>query len=94
MERDRRYAIVKSLISSGYIKTFRDIFNAVPKSVIARDLGINNMRFTKHMFNVHKFTLEDIFNLANLLEVDEDTIVNLVIQQYLLDKKNKKKKSK
>ena len=91
MAKDRRYAVVKNLISTGYIKAFRDIFDIIPKSVVARDLGMNNIRFTALMTNVDKFLLKDIFLIAALIEVEEDVLVGLILQQYLLDKKIKKK---
>jgi len=96
MERDPRYKNLKNLISSGHIKTFREIFDfdVIPKSVVARDLGINNVRFSKLMLNVHKFAFEDMFRLAAILEVEEQVITDLLVQQHILDKKNKKKKPK
>lgn len=96
MVRDPRYKNLKNLISSGHIKIFREIFDldVIPKSVVARDLGLNNVRFTKLMFNVHKFAFEDMFRLATIIEVEEQVITDLIIQQYALDKKNKKKKPK
>ncbi len=91
MAKDRRYAVAKNLISTGYIKSFRHIFDIIPKSVIAKDLGMNNVRFTDLMSKVDKFLLKDIFLLASLLEVEESVLVDLILQQYLLDKKTKKK---
>jgi hypothetical protein len=91
MAKDRRYAAVKNLITTGYIKSFRDIFDIIPKSVVARDLGMNNVRFTALMANVDKFLLKDIFLIASFIEVDEDIMMGLILQQYILDKKTKKK---
>jgi len=96
MVRDPRYKNLKNLISSGHIRSFREIFDqdVIPKSVVAQDLGINNVRFTRFMFNVQKFAFEDMFRLATIVEVEEKVIADLIVQQYLLDKKNRKKKSK
>jgi len=96
MIRDHRYKNLKNLISSGHIKLFREVFDldVIPKSVVARDLGINNVRFSKLMVNVHKFAFEDMFRLAAILDVEEKVITDLVVQQYILDKKNRKKKLK
>lgn len=92
MSKDRRYTTVKNLISGGYIKTFSEIFETLPKSVMARDLGMNNIRFTKLMNNVDNFFLRDIFRMAVLLEISETTMYELIWQQYTIDKKSKKKK--
>jgi hypothetical protein len=96
MLRDPRYKNLKNLIVAGHITSFREIFDqdVIPKSIVARDLGINNVRFTRLMFNVHKFAFEDMFRLATILEVEEQVITVLIVQQYLMDKKSKKKKSK
>jgi len=94
MERDRRYELVQPLISAGRIQTFQDIFYFVPKTVIARDLGMNNSRFTELIKNVNKFVLKDIFRLAELFQIDDRELFRLIYEQYLRDKKNKKKKIK
>lgn len=93
MPRDPRYKNVKNLISGGYITAFREIFGVIPKTVVARDLGMNNTRFSRLIVNVDKFVLKDLFLIASFIEVDEQTLINLVIQQYQLDKKTKKKRS-
>ncbi len=92
MAKDRRYTNVKNLISGGFIKTFREIFDSIPKSVVARDLGMNNTRFTRLMDNVDDFVVKDLFRLAGFLEIEEPTMMNLLYQQYLLDKKGREKK--
>ena len=92
MTKDRRYTTIKNLISAGYIKSFREIFDTLPKSVVARDLGMNNIRFSRLIDNVDQFLLRDLFRIAAYLEIDELILVNLVYQQYATDKKSKKKK--
>jgi len=80
------------LISGGYIKTFREIFDTLPKSVMAHDLGMNNTRFTKLMNDVEGFTLDDLFRMAAFFEISQRAMYELIEQQYIIDKKNKKKK--
>jgi hypothetical protein len=92
MEKDNRYRIVKPLMSDGQIKSFKDIFLYIPKSVVARDLGINNVRFTRLMNDVGDFTLNDIFRLAAFCEIDELDLLKLVDRQYQESKKSKIKK--
>jgi len=78
-------------MSTGHIRNFQDLFKFIPKSVIARDLGMNNTRFSKLIQNVDDFILRDLFRLAELFEIDDLALLNLVHQQYLADKKSKKK---
>jgi len=91
MAKDRRYITVKNLIAAGYIKSFREIFDTLPKSVVARDLGMNNMRFSRLMDNVDQFLLKDLFRFAAYLEIDELVLINLIYQQYSIDKKRRKR---
>jgi hypothetical protein len=90
MERDPRYSAIKPLISAGGITSFRDIFKFLPKSIIARDLGMNNVRFTKLMNNVDDFMIRDILRLAEFFEIDALTMYSLINQQYIEDKAKKK----
>ena len=94
MAKDRRYVTVKNLITGGYIKSFREIFETIPKSVVARDLGMNNARFTKLMNNVGSFKLEELFRLSAFLEIEGTIILNLTLQQFEIDRKTKKKTQK
>jgi len=94
MARDRRYVTIRNLIQGGYIKSFREIFDTLPKSVIAKDLGMNNTRFTRLIENVEQFTLEELFLIAGFLEIDHSTLLGLILQQYLADKDKKIKKVK
>ncbi len=87
---DRRYTTVKNLISGGYIKSFLEIFDILPKSVVARDLGINNVRFSKLIDHVQLFLLKDIYRFAEFIEVDGMDLLYLIHQKYMEDKKNKK----
>ena len=67
------------------------MFDTLPKSVVARDLGMNNARFTRLMDNVDQFSLKELFIIASFLEVDEMVVLNLVLQQHAVNNKTKKK---
>jgi plasmid maintenance system antidote protein VapI len=92
MTRDARYITVKNLITAGYIKSFREMFPTIRKSIVAHDLGMNNSRFTTLMNDVKKFTLEELYLLAKFLDVEEKVVLNLVHEQYEIDKKKKIKR--
>jgi hypothetical protein len=93
MAKDRRYNTVKNLILGGYIKTFSEIFDTIPKSVVAHDLGFNYVRMNNLIRDVERIIIKDLFKLASLIEIDEMDIMRLVYNQYSFDKKNKRKKS-
>jgi hypothetical protein len=87
--KDRRYAAVRHLIKDGRIRAFNEIFEILPKTVLAKSLGINNSRFERLRNNISLFQLREIFFIANILEINEEEILNLVYAQYLLEKKQK-----
>jgi plasmid maintenance system antidote protein VapI len=91
MEKDIRYESVKVLIETGRIQEFQQIFNYLPKSILAHDLGTNNNRMTRLINNVDQFTLEELFRISHLLGVKYKTILNIVHNQYFEEQKRKKK---
>jgi hypothetical protein len=92
MAKDKRYSTVKNLISGGYITTFREITDTLPKSTIAKDLGMHHQTFSKLLDNPEGFTFKDTFRIAALLEVDEMAIIGLVYRQCEADRKSKRKR--
>jgi hypothetical protein len=92
MAKDKRYTTVKNLILGGYIKTLIEIFDTLPKSVLAKDLGISLDRFTKMINEVERFSVKNLFRIAALLEVDEKAILELIYNQHQQDKKTKRKR--
>jgi hypothetical protein len=91
MEKDERYKAVKRLIEKGDITEFNEMFTYIPKTVVARDLGAAPARFSEKMNLIEKFTLQDMFSIAKLLEVESIDILRLADNQYSEQKKNKKK---
>lgn len=91
MTKDKRYKTVYHLISGGHVKTLIEIFDSIPKSVVAKDLGISLDRFTKMINEVDRFSVRNLFRMATLIEVDELMILNLVYHQYQEGKRSKKR---
>jgi hypothetical protein len=56
-------------------------------SVVARDLGINNVRFSKLINNVELFVLKELYRLAENIEIERKILLDLVDQQYAESKK-------
>jgi hypothetical protein len=91
MTKDARYDLIAPMISAGRIKHFRDIFMYIPKTIIASDLGINNVRFTRLIESVEDFLLRDLIRLAILMEIEPSLMLRLVLEQYSADRKGKSK---
>ena len=87
MAKDKRYTTIKNLISGGHIKSFREIFDTLPKSVVYKDLGMNNKRFNRLMYNVEEFVVLDLFRIADLIGTNKKNILDLIYSQYIEDEK-------
>lgn len=81
MAKDKRYRTVKHLIESGHITEFREIFDTIPKTVVAEDMGTNYKRLLRLVENVDQFKVADLYSLAGMFEVDKLAIMKLVIKQ-------------
>lgn len=90
MTKDKRYQTVKHLISSGYIKSFTEIFDTLPKSLVYKDLGMNSVRFNNLLRNVDRFVLKDLFKIAALIEIEEHVLLELILHDYYSQKKKGK----
>jgi hypothetical protein len=75
------------MFNDGKIKTLNDIFEFVPKTVVANDLGKKVDRFTALINKVERFTLEDLFRIAKLCDLEESQILQLVMKDYSMQKK-------
>lgn len=74
------------MVEKGEIKVFNEMFRIIPKSVVAADLGKQNIRFTMLMNRIDRFTLKDLFLLGKFFDLDERMIFELAYQQYLQQK--------
>ncbi|GEM_PF-323858 len=94
MVKDRRYKTIKNLIEGGHITLFNEIFDTLPKSILYKDLGMNNARFNNLLSNVDKFLLEDIFRIADIIETERANVVSIVLNQYELQISSQKMETK
>lgn len=90
MARDRRYKAVKALVEKGEISFFNEMFDYIPKTRVANDLGKNNSRFTKLLNRTEQFRLEELFTVARFLGLDDKQILDLAYNQYVQQKRKRK----
>lgn len=81
MVKDRRYHTVKLLIESGHITEFRQIFEHIPKSIVANDMGTNYNRLTKLITHTENFSLKELITLGHFFKVDGKIMVELAYNQ-------------
>lgn len=84
--RDKRYGYIKPMFKTGKVKSFGDIFQFVPKTIIATDLGKKGDRFSRLMNRVDRFTLEELFMIATFCSLNEKQMIKLVMNEYFQQK--------
>ena len=91
MEKDKRYKTIKHLINDGHITLFNEIFEHIPRSKVAHDLGTNYNRLQRLIAHIDEFKFKEIFTIGDFFEVDPQTMVALVLKQYMSVRNGKKK---
>lgn len=89
--KDERYEAVKSLMESKKIVRLAQWFRYVPKTIIAKDAGIHPERFNTLINHVERFTIEEKYALAMLVELDYSVIDKMLYQQFIEELKIKEK---
>jgi plasmid maintenance system antidote protein VapI len=92
MSKDKRYNTVKKLIMGGFIKTFSEILDTIPKTVLTKDLGMHHQTFKKIIKNPERLSFRDAFRIASFIEIDEQEIMTLIYNECIVEKKAKRKK--
>jgi hypothetical protein len=78
IKKEFRYKAVKILIDEGHLKAWKDIFDTIPPSVVAADLGFNNLRMKKLVADPSDLRVKDLVKLAKLFDCDEGELFALV----------------
>lgn len=89
---DPRYKTAQKLILAGGITTLSELMDIIDKTPLAKALKTSPGRLNKLLDNPALFLFQDAYNIAALIGVDEKLIVDIVFQQYAVDKKGRKKK--
>lgn len=92
IEKDKRYGLIQPMLDAGRIRLFQELFDYIPKTIVAKDLGINNVRFSRLMIEVDEFSLKDLLRLADFMEIEPMVLLKLVIDQRTKTMKAKKDK--
>jgi len=82
MMRDQRYQSIRPLFLKNKIQTFRDIFNVVPRSVVASDLGKENDRFMELTGNLGEFTIQELALIGNFCSLTLSEMFTLIGKEY------------
>lgn len=85
-----KYELVKFLMEHNKIERFTDIFEYIPKTTVAKDLGLNYLRLDKISQNLEDFHIRHIKKVAELLDVNYRKVFDLVFNE--IDNKDLPKK--
>ena len=85
-----QFIAVKSMFLSGSVKRMKDIEKLYP-TTIAKSLGINHSRYIEKLYRPDGFTLKHIIELANLIDINPQIILDVIIKQLATSIKSKKK---
>ncbi|OQP50287.1 hypothetical protein A4H97_00105 [Niastella yeongjuensis] len=91
MGNDPRYITVNKLITSRQLNSFSEILKIVPKTVLTKDLGMHHITFNKLIDHPAGFTLENIYEIAALVGVENKVMLQLFYNETG-EKKTKRKK--
>lgn len=90
--KDKRVGVVRQLIETGHYTKYDDIFILLPVTLLINHLRTNHKRLTKYNANPALFSLEEIFKIAEYLEVSEPKMIELIYNQVLENRKKRKSK--
>lgn len=88
---DTRYSTIKVLIESGHIKSFRQIFDFIPKTVVYKDLAVNFNRFSRAILDPSAFTIKELMALAEMFDIDAKKTIDMAYEQVMVTKKRRQK---
>ncbi|SRR5258708_32033591 len=89
MEKDGRYENIKPLFISKTIRRYSDIFKvAIRKTAVAKDLKMNNNRFTDLINSPGEFKIRELTKQGDLFDLTHTEIIELIQPDYMHDEKD------
>lgn len=87
----KRIEVISFLIEKGHIKTWADIFEHIPRTVIALHLGINNTRMKELVADPSDLSLERLAAIASFLQLKFSVVSDFAYNAMPVEKRLKKK---
>lgn len=86
MGKDKSYAAVKALIEAGGVKKMRELFSYLIKSDIYPLLHIGYRALERKIDSPGLFTLDELYTLAQIIEVEKNAILEIAFKEMLQQK--------
>lgn len=74
----KKFEKAKLLFDQGLIKEFKELFDVVPYSVVAKRLNTNNVRFKAKLDQPLVLKLEELEAIASILDIDSLALYDLI----------------
>ena len=88
---DTRYKYVLSVWRAGDLTSLKDIFDMVPRSIVATDIGLNYGRFSQKVLKPELFTFRDLLRLAKYTEIEPKALAEIVLKDVEANRNPPKK---
>jgi len=86
-KKDDRYQNIRDMFYTGDIKTLKDIFDFIPRYVVATHIGIKRQRLGRLINQVENFQVRELLELGGLFDLSVKDIFQLTSQSYAKRKK-------
>jgi hypothetical protein len=82
MKGDIKYKSLKISIDRGSVEKFSDMREIVPITLLADDMGANYITLRKRLAGPANFTVRELYNLSELLEMDPRKLFEMALTEY------------
>ena len=91
---DERYDYIRTMVASGDIRFFEEIFEVVPRSIVAKDLKTKRDRLGKLLHRIEQFTVYDLLRIGYFCRLSKKETFSLVAATYTRQSNYSKKNRK
>jgi hypothetical protein len=77
---NKTYLSIKSMFEQGNVRQMRDLEQLFPTS-LSKDLNMNHGRYIERLHNPEKFSFNQIFKFASLINVDPKIVSDVIISE-------------
>ena len=89
---DPRYRAVRDLIQGGSISKLSEIFEILPRSLMAKDMHMNYKSLLNKTDHPNLFTADDMMKMGSVVGISEDRIFTIVLNSIRSNSKKTKDK--
>jgi hypothetical protein len=90
-EKNNQFVAIRSMFLSGSVRQLKDIEKLYP-TLMAKSLRINHSRYIQKLYNPEEFTIHQINTMAKLLDLNIQTLLDVILNQLNFTLKTVKKK--